>query len=469
MCEPSGDPDTRMVPMSLVTASCYAFQPNESAACWDPNASEMTEATWMNAVGLYPPLFYAAMGLFASDDVPTSVLVMRLFNSALIVGLVTAVFFALPRRVRPALVISVLASAVPLGMFVIASTNPSSWAIAAAMTVWICLYGATQTTGRRQVVLAGLAVVGTIMGTGARADASLFAVFGVTLAAILGARRGRALLVPGIAAIIVVAISVTMYLSAGQSSSLTSGLPTDSPPLTSSQHLANLLDVPILWFGAFGGSGLGWLDTVLPATVTILSFATFCAAVFIGIHRMPARRAVAVTAAFAALWLVPFVMLAQSHAVVGTIVQSRYLLPIIILLLGVASLTPRAIPSWRGARSFVAGVALSVAMSLALHDNIRRYTFGAEDNAIDPGLSAEWWWSVGPSPLVVWLWGSLAFTGVFVILWMLLRYMDDELSSGAEREADAPELVRTAPTDHVGSSGGHTDRLSPASPAQTAE
>ena len=400
----------------------------------------------MNAVGLYPPLFYSTMGMFVGPDVATSVIAMRIFNAGLVVGLLSAVFFTLPRALRPALLISVLATSVPLGLFIVASTNPSSWALAASATIWIALVGCAQTTGSRQWILAGLAVLATILGAGARADAAVFAAFAVAIAAVLSLRRSRQMLIPGLAAALVVVVGVLFYLSAGQSSALASGLPTQNPPLTGAQHLANLLGVPILWMGAFGSSGLGWLDTVPPQAVTALAFGVFAATIFVGIRRLAVRRAVAVAFAFAALWLVPFALLAQSRAVVGTEVQSRYLLPLMIILVGVASLLPRVSAEWRGPRALVAGGALAVAMSLALHANIRRYTVGVESNAIDPGLSAEWWWAAGPSPLVVWLVGTAAFAAVFVLLWLVIRP-----TSGAGKAPHAFAPVNGQPEPKVAS------------------
>lgn len=431
LCEDSGDPDTRLVPTSVTTATCFAFQPTESAACWTPDESGMAEATWMNAVGLYPPVFYAVMGVFAGPDISTSVIAMRIFNCALVVGLLTAVHFALPRRLKPALIISVVATSVPLGLFVVASNNPSSWAFAAAASIWVSLYGALRTTGRRQMVLGALAVFAALLGAGARADASVYAIFAVVLASVLGLRKGARLLVPGIAALLVIAISGALYLTAGQSAALASGLPNQNPPLTGSQHVANLLGVPVLWFGAFGPGGLGWLDTVPPWSVAILAFSVFAASIFIGIHRLRWRRAVAVALAFAALWGVPFILLAQSRAVVGAEVQSRYLLPLMILLVGVASAGAGMRREWRGARSLVAAGALAVAMSLALHANIRRYTVGVESNAVDPGLSAEWWWSAAPSPLAIWLLGSVAFAAALGLIWLGLRRPHDSERAGS--------------------------------------
>lgn len=458
LCEESGDPDTRMVPAPVVNAPCYAYHPEMSAACWNSEQDGMAEATWMNANGLYPRLFYATMGVFASEDIVNSVLIMRVFNSALVVGLLTGVFFALPRRTRPALVISAVVTAVPLGLFLIASTNPSAWAYASAAVVWAALYGAFQTAGRRQLVLAGLAVLGACLGAGARADAAAFAVFGVVIAAVLGARRGGRLLVPAIGAALVIGVSAAFYLSADQTSALTSGLPNTNPPLTGAQHVANFFGVPSLWLGAFGDAGLGWLDTSVPAAVPVFAFAAFCGAIFIGVHRPGIRRSIALVLAVMACWLVPFILLAQSRAVVGTMVQPRYILPLLVILAGVASLRSAVLEAWTGARVLIVGLALVGAATLAMQFNIRRYTVGAGSIAIDPGAGAQWWWGGAVAPAVVWIGGSLAFAAALVVLWLAVRAMREATrttNAGADDHEDAvtPATAGAAPESAAADTG----------------
>ncbi|GAA1128214.1 hypothetical protein GCM10009651_09500 [Microbacterium natoriense] len=421
LCQPTGNPETRLVPEALTDASCYAFEADKSARCWDAEATGMDRAKRLNTAPLYPPLFYGTLSVFASPDVQTSVIVMRLFNAALYVGMLTAVFVALPRRIRPALVVSALGTLVPLGLFIIPSTNPSSWALLSATTVWICLYGATQTTGRRQFVLSSLAVVGGVIGAGARADAGIFAVFGLVLAAILGVRRGKRLLMPAIASGIILIAGVGFYLGAKQGGALVNGLPTANPPLTTDEHLSNLLNIPSLWTGALGGWYLGWLDTPMPSMVSILASAVFFAAFGIGIHRLTRRHALAVVLTVAAMWGVPFVLLAQSRAIVGAEVQPRYILPLMVIALGVASLTTKATRSWSGSRVIFAGAALSAAALVALHTNVNRYTKGLDDISIDPGVRAEWWWSLAPSPGAIVIIGGIAFVAMFFALGVSLR------------------------------------------------
>lgn len=448
LCEPTGNPETRMVPEALTDASCYAFESDKSARCWDAEATGTDTAKRLNTAPLYPPLFYGTLSIFASPDVQTSVIVMRLFNAALYVGTLTAVFVALPRRIRPALVVSALGTLVPLGLFIVPSTNPSSWALLSAATVWICMYGATQTTGRRQVVLASLATFGGIIGAGARADAGIFALFGLLLAAVLGVRRGRRLVVPAIASAVIVITSVGFYLGAKQGGALVNGLPTSNPPLTTDEHLSNLLNIPSLWTGALGGWYLGWLDTPMPSMVAILASAVFFAAFGIGIHRLSRRHGIAVILTVAALWAVPFVLLAQSRAIVGAEVQPRYILPLMVIALGVASLTTGAKETWSGSRTVFAGAALSAAAVVALHTNVNRYTKGLDDISIDPGVRAEWWWSLAPSPAAIVVMGSIAFLAMFIALGVSMRgpRAENGQSDAPGFDGDAASTARAGST-----------------------
>lgn len=421
ICEQAGSADSRLVPTPLLNATCYAFQPQQSADCWNPDAKGLGSTERVNTGPLYPPLFYATMSTFATADVQSSVVAMRLVNAALYVVMLTVVFVALPRRLRPALVISALGTLVPLGLFIIASTNPSSWALLSATIVWICAYGALQTTGARQIVLAALAVLGTVIGAGARADAGIFAVFGVLLAFVLGWRRRERMLVPLLSAALILAAALGFYFSAKQGGALMNGLPTTNPPLTVPQLISNVLGIPALWSGALGGWGLGWLDTTMPAIVPTFATAVFFAAFAIGIRRLAGRHLIAVLLTVGAIWGVPFILLAQSHALVGSDVQPRYILPLLIIMLGVASAEVPAVRAWRGPRVVFAGAALTAASVVALDVNLNRYTKGVLNVSIDPGVHAKWWWPVAPSPLTLVLVAGLAFAAIFVIFAVVLQ------------------------------------------------
>jgi hypothetical protein len=469
LCEDTGGGTARSIPTPLTTATCFAFDAQQSAACWDPDSSGMTEVARANIDGLYPRVFYAVMSVFASPDIQLSVILMRLVNAAFAVGLLTAVFWTLPRRLRPALLVSVLATSVPLGLFVYASTNPSSWAMLSAATVWITLYGATQTAGRQRLTLAVFAVVGTIVGAGARADAAAYAVFAVVIAMTLGLRAPRSQRVPLAAALGAIAIAVAFYLGAAQGGAVVSGLASDSPPLTPGQIVDNLLNVPTLWTGALGGWPLGWIDTVMPGVVPVLSALVFTGAIFVGIRHADGRRMLAIIVALLAIWAVPFVLLYQSRAVVGDLVQPRYILPLMVIALGVASLRRDGEAAWRGPRIALAGLSLTVAMSVALHTNIQRYTVGSESLRTDPGADAEWWWAGAPSPLSTWIVGTLAFGGIFILLGIALGRDRARPAGRTARAAEsygteAQPMIDAAAVDRVDASMLRATTADPAPP-----
>lgn len=421
-CEPTeNSPTARFIPTKIVKATCYAFKPDQDASCWHSDRAGMSRVERANIDGLYPSLYYRFMNIFVSDDVQISVLLMRVANATLITAMLTAVCLTLPRALRGSLIISVIATSVPLGAFLFGSTNPSAWAILSSAMVWICVYGSAVTQGRRSMILGAFAVLGTVIGAGARADAAVFAVFGALLAAILAWRStnayGRRVLAVVVAA--VVAVSVLLYSTARQGASALSGLEPSDAPLTAAQHLSNLFEVPSLWTGALGQAGLGWLDTRLPASVWVMTTAVFAGALFIGLGTASVRRVMSVALGLCAMWIVPLVMLAQSNAVIGQTVQPRYLLPLMVITVGVASLRVDIEGAWSTTRYALAGSSLAIAMTIALHQNIRRYTAGASDEAIDPGAGAQWWWVGVPSPMIIWLTGSLAFIAFIVILGLM--------------------------------------------------
>ena len=91
-CQPGETSHNRIVPEGLLRASCYAFHEELSASCQIPYLEKGAEADILSGRGklqnTYPPLFYKTMGVMAGPDIERSVIIMRLFNSALFVGLV---------------------------------------------------------------------------------------------------------------------------------------------------------------------------------------------------------------------------------------------------------------------------------------------------------------------------------------------------------------------------------------------
>jgi hypothetical protein len=374
-----------------------------------------------NFTGTYPPLYYWTMNLFVSSNIELSVLLMRIVNILLFVGLTTVLYRLLPANRRRPLVWGLAASIVPLGLFLLASDNPSSWAIISAGTLWISLVGYFECSGVRKVGLGIIAALSTILGAGARADSAIYAMVAIGAVVLLTARLNRRWILSALLPFALAVTAAAFFLSTQQSLVAVSGLPGygDSGPAHSGQELffKNFLAVPSLWTGVFGHAGLGWMDTQLPALVWVGGFGCFAALAFSGLVSQSTRKLLAVSTVLGALLLFPTYVSMRTGSVSGMGVQPRYILPLIILLTGVLLLEVGKVRLRLSKAQVVALVAtLSIANAIALQFNIRRYITGADVVSWNLNAAVEWWWSIPVSPMTIWAVGSLSFAGLLVII-----------------------------------------------------
>jgi uncharacterized membrane protein YuzA (DUF378 family) len=448
-CEAGDNADERSVSMDIIgEATCYAGAPLESADCQREGIGEdlserLTSTSRGNFWGLYPPVYYFVMSQFAGEDLQSSVVVMRIASSMLLVGMMTALFALLPPLRRPTLVLALAVSVVPFGMFLIPSNNPSGWAIISAATLWIALLGFFETTGRRRIGLGALALVATVVGAGARADSAIYAVVAVAAVLILKFRFTRRswtmLILPAVISI----IAVLWFFSGSQSAAASEGLGAGAERYSLYVLvIQNFTQMPGLWMGVFGGWGLGWIDTALPAIVPFAAFGAYAGALFIGFGTRYPRKTLASAFVLVVLVTVPLVILFRSQLIVGQGVQPRYILPLVVLLAGIALTQPvgRVLTASRAHVMIIAG-ALSAANAVALHTNIRRYVTGTDVTGGNLDNGVEWWWDIVVSPMTVWAIGSLAFAAV--VFWLGLLWLAQIRSTAlAESTLVAPERER---------------------------
>jgi hypothetical protein len=431
-CEPyPEDPRQRVVPETLAEAAeCYKWQGDVDASCIDELSSDRMEPTDRINRSSYPPVYYFTMGLIAGDDFDeVSVVLLRLVNVLLFVGVALGLYLLLPHRLRSTSLWMWLIGLVPLGVFLIASNNPSAWAIISGGTVWLATYGYFLARGWRRWSLLGLAIVAALMGAGARADAAVYAGVGFLVASVLAAERSRRYLLSVLPFVAAAVLAGAMFLATRQSGVLSSGLTGSSDPSelnTAGLIFRNLTEVPSLWAGVFGTWQLGWLDTEMPAIVWASALCVFAAMCFLGLRSISWRKWTALAIIWAALILVPVWVLVQSRVIVGAEVQPRYILPLMVMLGGVALLQlPGRLIDPTKTQLWVVGVALSLANSVALHTSIRRYISGDEIADWNLDRHVEWWWDMPITPMVVWAVGSAAFAGAAALvlraLWRIQR------------------------------------------------
>lgn len=437
LCEPAPSANERMTPAALTNSACFRFQTSVSAECQNLTDQTLTATNRVNVGNGYPPVYYAAMSVFASSNIVRSVLLIRLVNLLLFVLLGAALFRLLPPPRRSTLVLSWAVTIVPLSAFLIASVNPNSWTITGCGTAWLAALGFFETTGRRRVGLGVIAVLAVIMAAGSRADGAAFAALGIVLAAViaLGRRlwRPRLIWLP----IVVVALGAAVFVTTGQSIDVLLGVSAAAPGQSAGLGLLfhNLIELPSLWTGAVGTGPLGWLDTQMPGLVAATGVVAFGGLVFYGLRVLDRRKIVLMAVVFACLVVIPLYTLQVSHDPVGENIQPRYLLPLLILLAGLATLPVAGrVVDLRLSHRLVLVVALAASNSAALFANLERYVSPASAG-IDLNHNEIWWWSAHvPSPMIVWALGTIVFTGA--IASVVLSTPALPLSATPEREAE---------------------------------
>lgn len=450
-CVDDGDEQaTRQVPRALILAPCYVADETASAACQEERLSWELDDTVSTqrgnfASGGYPPVYYAVSGLLAGPDVQVSALAMRLANAAVFLAFASVLFVLLPRDLRLPLVGGWLIATVPLGLFLLASNNPGSWALTGVAASWLSLAGWFRSSGRRKIALGVVFVLAVIVAAGARGDAAAYVGLAISLVIVLEARRAREFWVSTLLPLAMIVVAFLFFLSSRQVTSGVEGFGGGSE--VAQEQLGefgllayNILNVPWLWSGFFGSWGLGWTFTTMPYVVPLAATAAFVVVGAAGLSMISPRKAVIVGVTALALWALPVYVLQAGGDSVGANVSPRYLLPLGVLLAGflLLGVPGRSLPLTRTLRITVA-VALIGAHFVALHITIRRYVTGLDVGGIDLGSGAEWWWDGPIGPNAVWLLGSLAYALLVVLVLPTVDYptQSTEAEQAAPTRSDA--------------------------------
>ena len=429
ICEEGSEPREVVVRETLMEYSfCYAGEPDETGGCEQSDAFAPT--TRSNA-GENPRVFYWVMSWFASDDLTASIISIRFFNSILIVLGFAAVIFALPRHLRRIPVVSAVSVALPLGLFILPSTNPSAWGVYAVILFFSALLGFVTVKDRRsRWILGPIALATLLMSAGSRPDSALYTL--VAIAAVIIITFTRKMITPvniSIASALLLMGAIFLFGSANTSATLTGAPGGGLTTFTGGQLYANIINLPTLWVGGFGVWGLGWLDTAMSPIVWVVGWGVFLSLLFSAIMYFNLQQGLSVTLIFAALIFVPLLALSASGLLVGQFVQPRYLTGLLGMLVAAAMFrtSMNSGPLMSRAQVWIIGFALVFAHIIALRTNLGRYLTGMSDVAENLDYGFEWWWVDRPatneifwfSPNLVWITGSVAFAVFLVSLWKL--------------------------------------------------
>src|SRR5829696_2920439 len=202
-------------PIARVTLDCFIMRPAISAGCAAPAADR--PGLWPSRANFdyYPGGYYDLMAPLVTDRPAASVIAMRMTSWVLCCGLIGASLAVAERRTRRAFLLALVVSAVPLGLFVFASTNPSGLAVAGTFASTCALATFLTSTSRRRTVVSGvIAVLGAGAALISRSDAGIWlGVAAVATVLVTGMwRRWRPrLLLP--AAVVVVGAAAVLVLT----------------------------------------------------------------------------------------------------------------------------------------------------------------------------------------------------------------------------------------------------------------
>jgi hypothetical protein len=277
------------------------------------------------------------------------------------------------------------------------------------------------------LIFGSLSGFSLLLAAGSRPDAAIYAVIAMGLAILLNLSRKLLSPVNAVTSLTFVVATAFSYLSVGTGSVVVSGglaLPDQELPAPS--FFVNMASLPNLWIGVFGTSGLGWLDTEMPAIVWAVTLSIYTGLIFLSVRWFSFKQSIGVSVVFLALVAIPLYILTVSGLSVGQQVQPRYLLPLIALLSASAlyrSSSSSGLELTRG-QVWIVGSGLFVANTISLHLNARRYITGMDQQGVNLDEDIEWWWSdLALSPNVVWISASVAFAVFLVSIWKLRTYL----------------------------------------------
>lgn len=425
VCAPGDTATERTVEKDLTEShKCYAQDSRVSAGCIQ-DFEGTTSTEFGNFLGSYPPVFYATLGMFASERIAVSTVIMRLFNAALFVGLATWLILALGKNHRGPFLWATTLSMIPLGMFIVPSLNPSSWAVISASGLWLALLGYFKAENwKRRSNFIALSVILAIMGAGARGDSAAYVALAALIAMVLTFVPRPSWWKRAILPISVIALGAAFFLFSGQSTGI-AGVGRENPPLTPGNVMGNILynlpQLQSIWVGNMGTWGLGWLDTDMAPGVWVTMIALFSGVAFHGLRVLDKRKGISLLLVIAALIFIPMYVFVREQIHVGTGVQPRYVLPLMFLFIGVSvygfANERLQLTRLQGLLVF-AGAA--IANSIALHQNLRRYITGSEYTGLNLNHNIEWWWLGSIQPMMVWAGGAIAFALLMYGLFRLI-------------------------------------------------
>jgi hypothetical protein len=364
---------------------------------------------------------------------------MRSVNALIAVVMLFAALWLAPRGIARSIAVATLIAYVPIGLYIIPSTNPSSWALTGVVAFWtfgMSLMARSESCERwRTSALATGAVIGALMAVASRLDSSVYltvVVAVIFLAVGIGQARRRWL-----SALLLLALALMGLVS----------YVTTNPPVSPGGEalgdsepgigllLTNSVNVLVYLQEAVGGP-LGWYDIFMPTWVPIIGTLAIGFVIYRQLSFGLSRILLASAFGFVAFLLIPVAFLQLAGLDVGELIQPRYLLPVLVVFIATATLSPEDSHDGAWPRPVLLALmpALAVSALLAFWYTTHRYAAGSGQGLFDLDLVIEWAGLTGVPWLLVVLTTVTATVAFFATGYAILR--DPEVVTEARSEVD---------------------------------
>ena len=375
--------------------------------------SEHTLSTTGIAKGNYPKAYYWTMHHLVGPNMTQSVLAMRIFNATIASLLFLSQAILCTNKKYLSWLTGFTFTIIPLGMSLIASINPSGWAITGIANSWMFLLIAKTTPKeyrRKRIASWALWAFASFMCIASRFDATIFLV--VTNLIVLIATDGRIKklnwkYVLGFPAVIIPFFIIwrsRFPFLEWASHFTTKPLNSNGPSLHIwiTHWMINVVSIPI---EAFGEGRLGAEIVDIPRIVPILGIALLGAALLFAFLQVNRMQIFVTVSSF--MFMTAVVMRIANMELDLFNVSGRYILPLVPYIVGSCvyfSSSPVQLMEILQLRRIVI-VCMTIAHALSMYavveQNVMGTSFGIQILKVG---TEEWWWTkspIGPNFLIV--------------------------------------------------------------------
>ena len=404
------------IPLRITDAGkCYFSSPNVTSICETDNS--LGDANYFRIIN--NSKYYTFLSNFVSPTkIELSTLILRMINSLIASFALFVVLLLTPKSIFLPVLVSWLIVNIPLGFFILSSVNPSSWSFIFSSIFLPLIYKVlSKERSSNSIAISFLVLISAfLIAREARYDILLFAViFTTSLLPIIFNYDQMNKKIKVLINLSTFFIASALTLAIWNRSRLV-GFREEK-----TSNWENITGVPSLITGAFGGWGLGSLETVMPAITFIVSFVTVLSVIFIALRKIDISESISMGLLSFFGFIVPLFVLVRSNLKVGEWLQPRYIVPIFYVLLALSLVVVFKTLVIHKLMIFINFIFIMTTITFvtSLHTVYRRYTVGLDNYTLIFHEPDSWWWDFNylPSPTIIYLLTVI----IFITFWLLVR------------------------------------------------